>query len=660
MTGEVLASLAQLPDVHSLLYILAGALFGLLIGVMPGIGGHFAMALIIPFLFVLPIELGVPLLLGTYSTVAQGGALTTIYFSIPGTGQNAATVLEGEPLRQQGNADFAAFVALLVSVLGATIGALAFGLLFPFLRALLAQLNSLDIACLALGALVLVAVKGPGDTRRNLVAGSAGLVLAMLSMNVDGPPGEPSSSLPIVPIVLGLYAIASIAQLWLASEAHTPDHAAVAEGAGAGRLSFSDGLRAVVSERLLILRCSALGFILGLIPGFGGAATSFVAYSHAKMTAPGDVEFGRGNINGIVAAESANDALKGGALASTIGLGIPSSSSMVILLSGLGALGLTSESLSAGEGGPIVSLVIWSLVFGTLAGMAAGVLILKPLAAASRAGSGYLVPVLVTICITGTYAIDRSWGDVAIALAFGALALVMQALRYSKSVFLVGIILGSTVVTNLVKVSSSPDIGAYLGTLELVVGVALVVWLAYKCARPLAAWRAQRGHERSDSVTGPDPRRLSVSRAPMVEINFLLLVAISLCVCSAGAVSMGATYLKIYLSATVVFGLFAVLQVLTVIQDDHSANGLPSAVSTLRAELPRLRRISLLGASILSLIGLVSVAGYYVGAFAYMFAMMAMARMGRLISALGVSATITLGLFALFEFAFDMKLSGAA
>jgi TctA family transporter len=170
-------SLSVLP------YLTIGALFGLVIGIIPGLSGHFAMAMAVTFLYTMEPNAGIAFLLGAHATVAQGGGLTAILFSTPGTGQNAATLLDGPPMRDNGQAGVAVGAAMAACFLGATFGAVVLALLVPVMREVVLFFGPPEIFVLSFLALTFVAVLGKEDLTRSLIAALLGLLLAMIGVD---------------------------------------------------------------------------------------------------------------------------------------------------------------------------------------------------------------------------------------------------------------------------------------------------------------------------------------------------------------------------------------------------------------------------------------------------------------------------------------------
>jgi TctA family transporter len=436
-------------------YLFAGAAFGLIIGVIPGLSGHFAMAMVIPFLYTMEPAAGIAFLLGAHSTVAQGGGLTAILFSTPGTGQNAATLLDGPPMRNMGLGGMAAGAALTACFLGATFGALVLALLLPVLQQVVLFFGPPEIFVLAFLALTFVAVLGKEDLTRSLIAALTGLLLAMIGLdNVTNQERftfgllELRDGLELVPVILGLFAVAEMFELWVKGGSLTGSQESTLSARDTQTQIFR-GIVEAFRRWWLIMRCSTIGAAMGLIPGLGSAPAAFVAYGHAKQTSKSKETFGKGNIEGVIGSESANDAVEGGALASTIAFGVPGSSSMAILLGALFILGQETGPNMLTYHVDVVFIMIFTIIIGNFIGMVGGMFLVNPLSRATGLRGSLLVPVLIAIVFTGAFAVQRSWFDMGIALLFGVFGYWMKELGYSRAALLIGFVLGFAVEKNL-------------------------------------------------------------------------------------------------------------------------------------------------------------------------------------------------------------------
>lgn len=436
-------------------YLLGGAVLGLIIGVIPGLSGHFAMAMLIPFIFRMDPAVGVTFILAAHATVAQGGGMTAILFATPGTGQNAATLLDGPKMTEKGEAGRAVGAAMTACFIGAFFGVFVLTLLLPVLRKVVLLFGPPEFFMLAVLALTFIAVLGAaGSINKGLIAGALGLLFAFVGMDsVTGAQRftfgllELWDGLSMVPVLLGIFAVSEMIDLWIqgGSLARKPS----GQAARSMQKEIFLGVKDTLKHWWLVLRCSAIGTTMGLIPGLGSAPASFVAYAHAKQTSKTPEKFGTGTVEGVIAPESANDAVEGGALASTLAFGIPGSSSMAILISALLIMGV--------EPGPklmvmhldLVFLMIWTVVLGNLIGTLLGMVVANPLARVTFMRSSLLVPVLLTIIVTGAFIFHRSWFDMIVVLVFGGLGYAMKKLDYSRPAFIIGFVLGLMVERNL-------------------------------------------------------------------------------------------------------------------------------------------------------------------------------------------------------------------
>jgi TctA family transporter len=478
-------------------YLAVGSVFGLIIGVIPGLSGHFAMAMAVTFLYTMEPATGIAFMLGAHATVAQGGGLTAILFSTPGTGQNAATLLDGPPMRDKGEGGVAVGAAMTACFLGATFGAIVLALLIPVMREVVLWFGPPEVVVLCFLALTFVAVLGKEDMTRSLIAALLGLLLAMIGVdNVTNTyrftmgSERLADGLSLVPVILGLFAVAEMIELWARGGALAKG-VAQPLSARETQIQIFRGIGLAFKHWWLVIRCSAIGTIMGLIPGLGSAPAAFVAYGHAKQTSKDKETFGHGNVKGVIAPEAANDAVEGGALASTIAFGIPGSSSMAILLSGLFILGLETGPKMLNDNVDIVFVMVFTIIIGNLIGTLVGMFLVNPLSRATSITSEFMVPVLMAIIVTGAYAGYASIFDIGVALFFGVLGYVMKILNYSRAALLIGFVLGFALEKNLYLSLLLDGPWFVLQPVPLTLAVITIVFLLYN------VWSIYRDRRRS-------------------------------------------------------------------------------------------------------------------------------------------------------------------
>ncbi len=436
-------------------YLIVGAIVGLIIGIIPGLSGHFAMAMMIPFVFRMDAAVGITFILAAHAAVAQGGGVTAILFATPGTGQNAATLLDGPAMTEKGEAGRAVGAAMTACFLGAFFGVFVLTILLPILRRVVLLFGPPEFFMLAVLALTFIAVLGTrGNTNKGLIAGALGLLFSFVGMgSVTGERRftfgllELWDGLSMVPVLLGIFAVSEMIHLWI--EGGSLARKATDEHPRAVQRQIFGGVLDTLRRWWLVIRCSAIGTSMGLIPGLGSAPAAFVAYGHAKQTSKNPEKFGTGIVEGVIAPESSNDAVEGGALASTLAFGIPGSSSMAILITALIIMGVEPGPRLMVERLDLVFLMIWTVVLGNFVGTILGIVVANPLARVTFLRGSLLVPVLLTIILTGSFVIHSTWSDMIVALVFGLLGYAMKRLDYSRPAFIIGFVLGLMVERNL-------------------------------------------------------------------------------------------------------------------------------------------------------------------------------------------------------------------
>lgn len=458
-----------------LLAMLAGIPLGLFLGLLPGIGGLTALALLLPLVHGMAPLPGLAFLLSVHAVIYNGGSVTAVVFGVPGAPPSAATLLDGRPLALQGKAAYAVATALSASAIGGVFGAIVLGLLLPVLQPVVLSFGSPETFMLALAGIACLAILAKGDMIKGWIAGGLGLFLA--TWGYQQTTGEPRfwfgsdyllDGLRLVPVITGLFAVPEIMSLSMAG-AMVPDAAAV----GMPGRQVRDGILAPLYHWGLTLRSSLIGVIVGIMPGGGGEASSFIAYGAAKQGAREAAHFGEGAIEGVIAPEAANNSKEGGALVPTLALGIPGSSGMVLLLGAFQLVGL--------EPGPdflkrhadlAVGLTLTLAVANVLAALLMLVLA-QPVARIARLRGRVIAPLLLAAMVLGVYAAGHSLADIVLMFVAGALGCVMQRCGYSRAALILGFTLGDMIETYLGISLQAYGIGFLLRPVPLAIAVLL-------------------------------------------------------------------------------------------------------------------------------------------------------------------------------------------
>ncbi|MCI2418388.1 tripartite tricarboxylate transporter permease [Saccharopolyspora sp. K220] len=491
MTDALLASLDQVVQLQTIAMMLLGIAIGFLVGILPGLGGAVTLALMLPFTFNMDPIPAFALLLGMYVVTATTGDLTSILFGVPGEATSAAVVLDGYPLTRRGQAGRALGAALASSAVGAIFGAVVLALSVPIVRPLVLQLGPPEFFGLALLALTFVVILAGRDLYKGLIMACLGLLVALVGMDpVDGVPrytfGEIYlwDGIDIIPVVVGLFGGAEVLQLML-SKTSVAQHTAPSDVHRAGT-----GAREALRHWSLVLRSSAIGTGVGLVPGLGGSVAQFIAYGHAKQTSKHPEEFGNGSIEGVIAASATNNAKDSGSLIPTIAFGIPGSAGSAVLLSAFLIVGLDPGFEMLTNDLDVTFSMVWITVAATLISTALAFAVLRPLTKLVHIPGQTLVPFLLLFLCLGAYSSTNSFGDVLVMLAFGALGVACIHFNWPRVPLLLGIVLGD-IAERYFFLSYSLFGWSWL-TRPIFLGIAVLIVLALG----LPWWRERRNRRR--------------------------------------------------------------------------------------------------------------------------------------------------------------------
>lgn len=435
-----------LSQLDLMLLMLGAVVLGLLIGILPGLGGSVALALLIPLTFSMGADAAIVLLISAYGTVTYGGAITSILLNTPGEATAAATTFDGYPLAQQGKAGKAITVAVLASALGGILGFLVLYLILPVARKLVLAFTYPDFFMLAIFGLTVIAVVTQGNAFRGIVSALLGFMLAFIGTD----PLMGSSrftfgsyhlwdGLGLVPVIIGLFAITEAFQLYFQKTSIAGDFNYKVES------GFGEGLVDFIKHRWLFARSSLTGIFLGMIPGVGGAVASFMAYGSAVQTSKTPERFGKGAIEGVLAPEAANDAKEGGAMLPTLAFGIPGSAAMAVLIGGLIMHGLTPGPEMLTTNLSMTYFIIAVAIVSKVVALPVSLLIGPRMAVVTKIPGTLMAPGIVAISFVGAYAVEGSYWDVIIAFLFGLIGIFMKRFGYSRIALIIALVLGGLV-----------------------------------------------------------------------------------------------------------------------------------------------------------------------------------------------------------------------
>ena len=429
--------------------MLLGLPLGLVIGLLPGLSGITAFAFLIPFTFGMSPIVGLAFLLAAYAAVSQGGSMTAIILGVPGEVPNAATVIDGYEMTKQGRAGEAIGAALMGSALGGLFGCVLLAALLPILQPIILSFASPENFFLALTGVAFIAVLSSGAPGKGLIAGALGIFMSLFGYS-------PTEGIPrfwlgidymldgfrLVPLALGLFAVPEIYSLMASGKTIAQSNTAMEPIAL--RQVMRGGL-AVFRHLGVFFRSSAIGSVIGIMPGVGGSTAPFVAYATAKQTSPNPETFGTGRIEGVIAPESSSNAKEGGALVPTLALGIPGSASMALLLGAFIILGLQPGPEFLVKHMDLAFALAVILAFGNIGSSILMFLLSRFLIYITLVPGRALAPILLILIMIGAYSGENNFIDVIFVFIFGALGVAMVRLGYNRPALLLGFVLGGTI-----------------------------------------------------------------------------------------------------------------------------------------------------------------------------------------------------------------------
>lgn len=442
MIENIAAGFALFASVDSFLALLAGVAIGVIIGAIPGMTVTMGVALALPFTFSMHPVTGILLLLGVYKGGIYGGSITAILINTPGTPPAACTVLDGYPLARRGEARRALDIALYASCFADFMSNLALIALAGFLAVFALRFGPPEFFTLIVFSLTIIAGVSGDELARGLISACLGLILATVGLDLIYGTGrfiffdqyELMAGLNFIPVLIGLFALPTIINHYASD---TPVRERVADLAARGA-SLADFRRCFPS----ILRGSVIGVVLGAIPGIGGAPAAFLSYSEARRNAANPDDFGKGEIEGVAAAEAGNNGVAGATMIPLLALGVPGDIITAVILGAFMIHGLRPGPLLFQENIDIVYAIFMGIMLSSVYLLVVGRLSIRFISRIADVPDRLLMPVVLVLCAFGAYAVNNSFFDLLVMLCMGLVGFLMLKTRIPAAPFLIAFVLG--------------------------------------------------------------------------------------------------------------------------------------------------------------------------------------------------------------------------
>jgi len=488
MFGMAWHALTLLLEPMRLLILVLGVVIGLAIGVLPGLSGIVGMAMLMPFTYNMDPPTAFALLLGMAAVITSSDFITAVLFGVPGHVGAAATVIDGHAMARKGEAGRAFGAGFASSLVGGLVGAIVLGVSIPVLRPILLRIGSPELLALSLFGLSMVATLSGRAPLKGLTAAGLGLMISMIgSRSESGTLRWTFDTLylydgvPLVPATLGLFAIPELCELAVSRKRIAGDHAST--------ISLSsqwEGVRDVMRHWWLVLRCGVLGTGLGAIPGIGSAVIDWIAYGYAQRTEKNPEAFGTGDVRGVIAPESSNNAKEGGHLVPTIAFGVPAGASMAILLGAFLMHGLTPGPDMLTKHLDVTYTIVWSLTLAHIIGALICLAGSRWLARVSTIRPEILLPIVLALVFVAAFQGAHDWGDLYSIMIFGVVGWIMKRLGWPRPPMVLGIVIGG-IFERYLYISTSLFGTAWMLRPVVLAILALVAWALYRPLSQIAA-----------------------------------------------------------------------------------------------------------------------------------------------------------------------------
>ncbi len=482
------------PEV--ILFMFLGVVVGLILGIIPGISAMIGIVLVMPFIYKMSPWIALPFILALMSVGYTGGAISAILVGIPGIPPNAATVIDGYPMTRKGEGGRAIGAAVMASMAGGVAGVPISLLIIPLIIPVVLAFRWPELFMMMLLGLSFISLMTAGSIIKGLISGAMGLIVSLVGLySLTGEPRLTFGTLflfdgvRMIPMFLGLFGIAELIDMLVRGETTIAQVETI-------RVKLRDvlqGVQDVIHYRLLWLRCTIIGYIIGLLPGVGAPTATFICYGQAKAISKNPEKFGTGCVEGVIAPESANNAKEAGALLTTLAFGIPGSAVMALLLGVFMLLGL-----KPGPGmvldhldltiNMMLTIVVANIVGGFICFFAAPYLV-----RIAWVRMDFLFPLILVIVFFGAYASVEEMPDLIVALLFGLLGFFMMRFGYSRPALTLGFVLGTLFESYLFLSLQSRGPLFFVTPISLVMIAILVGLYTYRPLMPVFTRWFRRG-----------------------------------------------------------------------------------------------------------------------------------------------------------------------
>ncbi len=448
--ANILLGFQTVADPAVLLFLFLGCVVGLIIGALPGLTGNMAIALMVPMTFGMQPSVGLAFLTAIYCSSIFGGSISAILLGIPGTISSFATTLDGYPLAKQGKAGMALGTSTMASVFGGLFNAMVLLFLTPLLAEFALRFGPGEYFAVSLLGIACITSISGDDVPKGLLSGMIGLLIAVIGMDPQN--GVPRltfgnvnllSGISLVASLIGMFGVVSVLKT-AENSRKTKKHQEMPEID-----NIWIGWKECIRQLPTWIRGSIIGTIVGIIPGAGTNVATFMAYDWEKKLSRDPDSFGKGNVIGVAAPESSNNAVTGGSLVPLLALGVPGNSTSALFLGAIMIHGMQTGPVMFTDHPDVIYGMFISIIAANIIMAPLGIFVLRYMKKILSIPEELLSGIVLAFCVTGVFSIATNPFDILVLIVFGLIGYFCYKFKLPTAPMIVAMVLGSMTENNL-------------------------------------------------------------------------------------------------------------------------------------------------------------------------------------------------------------------
>lgn len=490
----LLSAFSTVLQPMNLLVLVLSTLVGLVMGMLPGLSATMAIALLTGLTYNFPTQTALIALLAIYVGAISGGCQSAILLNIPGTPASAATALDGYPMAQRGEGGLAIFLATTASFLGTFLSVIFVLTLTPILTSLALKFTSWEFFLLSIfGILICGTITSTESQLKGWISGILGLLVAMIGLDSVNTIARFSygnvnmmSGIQLIPVMIGLFGFPEIVR----SFKRKSDEKVIK----VQKFEAKKGFKLIGKNIITIIRSALIGVGVGIIPGVGEDTGGWLSYWATKSLSSeeGKATFGTGNPRGVITVETGNNACVGGAIIPVLSLAVPGSAPAAVLLAAFYMHGYRPGPLLMTESPSFLYSVCTYLAFASIAMWLIALVLSKGTVKILGIPKKYLMPIIYTLCVIGSYLINYNMFDVKVMFIFGLIGIILTNLHFPAAPFLLGVILGPMCDSNLRRALTLSD-GSFLPMIKRPICVFFLILILCMILAQLGVFKKLKG-----------------------------------------------------------------------------------------------------------------------------------------------------------------------